>query len=137
MAITRRQLSKTATYILEVGNYYEGMPKGTLVRLIYDDSSVMPGFRMVSPVSGVDPDRWIDLLHLSKYDDPTTVAVPIAVAQAFIDCHYVDGRSHPRGSRHQCEALRAALVKALPMAPELVEAKARLEAAGYKVEKAS
>lgn len=135
MAITRRQLNKTATYILEVDKY-EGMPKGTLVKLLRDDGSASPEFRMVSPDSGVDPDRWIDLAHLSKYDAPTTVAVPIAVAQAFIDCHYVDGREHPGGSRHQCKALRAALVEAMPMAPELAEAKARLEAAGYKVEKA-
>lgn len=136
MAITRRQLNKTATYVVNVDGYYNGMQHGTMVKLINDDGSHMPEFQMVTPVRGVDRDRWIELDHLDKYEAPTTVAVPIALAQAFIDCHTVEGREAAGGSIRQCKELRAALVKAMPLSADLVEAKARLEAAGYRVEKA-
>jgi len=137
MAITRRQLDKTATYVLTVGDYYSGMPKGTLVKLVNDDGTDMPEFEMVMPVPDGDRACWIDLSHLAKYVEPTTVKVPIALAQAFIDAHTVDGREAAGGALRQRRDLRAALVKAMPMPPELLAAKAVLEAAGYKVEKAT
>lgn len=139
MAITRRQLNKTTTYVLNENSagYYRGLKVGTQFMLDSDDGSHMPRFRMVVPVTGVDTQWWIELNHLDKYVAPTTVAVPIKLAQDFINCHDEDGTERVGGSKRQCAALRAALVKVMPEKPEVLAAKALLEAAGYKVEKAS
>lgn len=140
MAITRRQLNHVDTYeLVDANDYiYRGIPNGTRFVLEFDDRSDMPKFSMVTPIRGMDREWWIELQHLNvvRVAAPvTTVAVPLELAQAFIDAHQEDGRETIGGARMQCAELREFLVKNMPEDPAVTEAKRILKAAGYTVRK--